>query len=447
MTAVKKEWLLLFVVALITLAASLGILRWLAPQLIGLPVDLRLVKTSETLPPFYEGVFRRADYTSDDLFVNDPVTVTRGRPRFPELISLGPHDVLGFRNRNVPVYADIAVIGDSQTYGNNVALEDNWPSRMMESLGDYQASTYNMAAGGWGGVQYLEMATKATTFLPRLLIVAFYTGNDPLESFLLAYQLEQFKDLRPAEGLGPGDMPAVTYPAPPEDLWQVSFKDGFETIFTPTLRLPANDDHPVVRAGYGVMANAAREIRRVTQPFGIAVIFTIIPTKEYVFSEKLRLDGVVPPPVFERLVAEEGKRIADFADVLRAVADADYVDVTAPLVDAAIKGIPIYPSNVNGHPIEGGYAVIGDALGAAARAKLLQRPKGFFAVPVRENKAAFFLVSSDGVWRFPGIDHALNNGWSRDQMQVDSFRAFAGLPRLGILDVVDPERFGPDAVH
>lgn len=355
MTAVKKEWLLLSGVVLVTLAASLGILRWLAPQLIGLPVDLRLVKTSETLPPFYEGVFRQADYNTDNLLVNDPVTITRGRPRFPELAGQGPHDVLGFRNRDVPVYADIAVIGDSQTYGNNVALENNWPTRMMESLGDYRAVTYNMASGGWGGVQYLEMATKATTFQPRLLIVAFYTGNDPLESFRLAYQLERYKNLRPAEGLGPGDMPAVTFPAPPEDVWQVSFEDGFETVFTPSLWLPANNDHPVVRAGYGVMANAAREIRRVTRPFGIAVIFTIIPTKEYVFAEKLRLDGIAPPPKFERLVVEEGKRITEFADVLRAVADAAYVDVTGPLIDAAVKGLSIYPSNENGHPIEGAF--------------------------------------------------------------------------------------------
>lgn len=443
----KKEWLLLSAVALVTLAASLGILRWLAPQLIGLPVDLRLVKTSETVPPFYEGVFRQADYSTDELLLNDPVTVTRGRPRFPELATLGPHDVLGFRNREVPLYADIAVIGDSQTYGNNVALESNWPSRMTEALIDHQSVTYNMASGGWGGVQYLEMATKATTFQPRLLIVAFYTGNDSLESFRLAYELEQFKDLRPTPDLGAEDMPAVKFPAPPEQLWKVSFEDGFETTFTPSLRLPANDDHPVVRAGYGVMANAAREIRRVTRPFGAAVIFTIIPTKEYVFSDKIRHEGIVPPPEYQRLVSEEAKQIAEFADTLRSIPDADYVDVTKPLIAAAVAGHSIYPGNENGHPVEGGYAVIAEALATAARDKLRKQIRGVVVVPVGADNGALFLVRSDGAWRLPGIRQALDNGWSRDQIKIVSVRDLAGLPRRGILDVVDPNRFGPDAVY
>ncbi|HSS65202.1 MAG TPA: hypothetical protein VLS27_12280 [Gammaproteobacteria bacterium] len=443
----SKEWFLLSAVLLVTLAASLGILRWLAPQLIGLPVDLRLVKTSESLPPFYAGVFRHADYATDELLVSDPVTVTRGRPQFPELATLGPHDILGFRNREVPVYADIAVIGDSQTYGNNVALESNWPNRMMESLVDYQSVTYNMASGGWGGVQYLEMATKATSFQPRLLIVAFYTGNDPLESFRLAYALEQFKDLRPTSDLGPGDMPVVTYPPPAEKIWRVTFGDGFETIFTPSIRLPANDDHPVALAGYGVMANAAREIRRVTRPFGTSVIFTIIPTKEYAFSEKIRLEGIVPPPEFDRLVSEESKRIAELAETLRSIPDADYVDVTAPLMAAAVEGLSIYPGNENGHPIEGGYAVIADALAEAARARLPRRVKGLVAVPVSANVRALFLVNSDGAWRFPGIEHALKNGWSRNQIKIASFRDLAGLPRHGMLEVVDPGRFGPDAAR
>jgi lysophospholipase L1-like esterase len=443
----RKEWLLLSGVLLLTLAVSLIILRWLAPQLIGLPVDLRLVTSSEKLPPFFDGVFRQSDYTSDEFLVNDPVTVTRGRPRFPELTNQGPHDVLGFRNREVPVYADIAVIGDSQTYGNNVVLENNWPSRMMESLSDFQSVTYNMASGGWGGVQYLEMATKATTFRPRLLIVAFYTGNDSLESFLVAYKLDRFKDLRPVEALGPADVPVVNFPVPPEEKWAVAFKDGFETVFTPSLRLSSNDDQPAVHAGYGVMANAAREIRRVTLPFGIAVMFTIIPTKEYVFADKIRLDGITPPDKFKRLVEQEGRRIADLAEALRALPSALYVDVTGPLAEAATKGLPVYPSNDNGHPLEAGYAVIANVLAAAARDKLRKRLKGLFAVPIGPNEGALYLVDSDGVWQLPKMELALKNGWSREQIEIVPSRALSGLPRRGTLDVIDPDRFGPDALR
>lgn len=447
MIGIRKEWLMLSAFLLLTLAAALGILRWLAPQLIGLPVDLRLVQTSEKLPPFYEGVFRQADYSTNDLLLSDPVTVTRGRPRFPELAGLGPHDLLGFRNRQVPIYADIVVIGDSQTYGNNVPLERNWPSRLKELLHGYQSVTYNMASGGWGGVQYLEMATKATTFQPRLMVVAFYTGNDPLESFLLAYQLDGFKDLRPILGLGPEDMPQVISPAPQEKLWRVAFDDGIETIFAPSLRLPANDDHPVVRAGYGVMANAAREIRRVTAPFGISIIFTIIPTKEYVFAEKIRRAGIAPPPEFERLVTEESKRVREFTVALQSIPDSDYVDVTAPLSEAAVNGLPIYPGNENGHPVDAGYSVIAGAIAGAARGKLRETQVGLFTVPTREDAGPLFLVKPEGVFRVPGMEEALKNGWSSDQIQAVSYRGLAGLPRRGTLDVIDRKLFGPDAMR
>jgi lysophospholipase L1-like esterase len=447
MTAVKKEWFVLSGVTLVTLAIALLLLRWLAPQLIGLPVDLRLVGVSDKLPPFYDGVFRAADYQTSEFILNDPITISRARPRVPEAATLGPHDILGFRNRVVPNVADVVIIGDSQTYGNNVALEDNWPSRLALRLEDKDAITYSMATGGWGAVQYLEMATKATSFQPQLLIVAFYSGNDSLESFRLAYSLDRFKDLRPVNNLDSGDTPAVAFPPPPETLWPVNFKDGVKTVFTPALRLAANDGHPAVKAGYGVMANVAREIHRLTRPFGTALIFTIIPTKEYVYAEKLRRENIEPTEEYRRLVAAEGNHISELAAALRAIPDATYVDLTAPLSKAAVEAVALYPTIGNGHPISAGYAVIADTLAMAAGEKVISRPRGLVAIPLGQNHAVLYLVKQEGMWRLPGLDHALKNGWSREQVQVVSYRSLAGLPRRGTLNIIDPDRFGPDAVR
>ena len=447
MAAVKREWILLSGVTLFTLAIALVLLRWLAPQLIGLPVDLRLVQVSDKLPPFYEGVFRTADYQTTEFILNDPITISRARPRVPEAATIGPHDILGFRNRVVPNVADVVIIGDSQTYGNNVALEDNWPSRLALQLEDKGAISYSMATGGWGAVQYLEMATKATSFQPQLLIVAFYSGNDSLESFRLAYSLDRFSDLRPVKGLDSGDTPAVAFPPPPETLWPVTFKDGVKTVFTPALRLVANDGHPAVKAGYGVMANVAREIHRLTRPFGTALIFTIIPTKEYVYAEKLRREDIEPTQEYLQLVAAEGNHISELAAALRAIPDAVYVDLTVPLSDAALEPVALYPTIGNGHPISAGYAVIANTLAMAASEKVIGRPRGLVVIPLGQNLGALYLVKEDGVWRVPGMEYALKNGWSRDQVKVVSYRSLAGLPRRGTLEVIDPGRFGPDAVR
>ena len=47
-------------------------------------------------------------------------------------------------------------------------------------------------------MQYLDMFTKATLLkASRVVIVAFYSGNDPLESALLAGSVERWKFLKP----------------------------------------------------------------------------------------------------------------------------------------------------------------------------------------------------------------------------------------------------------
>ena len=131
----KREWVLLLTSVTLTVVLALGLLRWLAPGLLGIPVDLQMVRVSEKLPPFFEGVFRIEDYQSPDFILKDPYTSVRAKPLYPEINGMGPNDILGFRNRQVPNVAEVVVIGDSQTYGNNAILEQNWPSRMADQLG------------------------------------------------------------------------------------------------------------------------------------------------------------------------------------------------------------------------------------------------------------------------------------------------------------------------
>lgn len=88
----------------------------------------------------------------------------------------------------MPLVADVLTIGDSMTYGTNVLLGSDWPSVLSDRLAPLGAIVYNMSAGGWGGgVQYLEMFPEALFFEPRVVVVAFYTGNDALDSFKDAY--------------------------------------------------------------------------------------------------------------------------------------------------------------------------------------------------------------------------------------------------------------------
>jgi len=101
--------------------------------------------------------------------LSDTELGVRGNPKFPE------HDANGFRNRGVPDTTDIVAIGDSQTYGTGVALDQAWP-RVLEKL--TLCRVYSMAVGGYGPLQYAVLAQQALRFKPRLMLVGIYFGND-----------------------------------------------------------------------------------------------------------------------------------------------------------------------------------------------------------------------------------------------------------------------------
>ena len=46
----KKDWLLLIASVAITLGIALGIIRWFAPDLLGISPDLQLVKIDKKVP-------------------------------------------------------------------------------------------------------------------------------------------------------------------------------------------------------------------------------------------------------------------------------------------------------------------------------------------------------------------------------------------------------------
>jgi hypothetical protein len=93
----KREWLLVIVSSGVAITVALLIIRSLAPGLIGLPIDMQLVQTAKEIPPFFENVFRDSDYSTNEFLINDPAVIARGRPLYPDVGSMGPNDILGFR--------------------------------------------------------------------------------------------------------------------------------------------------------------------------------------------------------------------------------------------------------------------------------------------------------------------------------------------------------------
>jgi lysophospholipase L1-like esterase len=370
MRSAGREWLLLAASVGASTLLALLLLRWLAPSLFGVAPDLRVVQVAEEVPPFYENVFRQGDLNSDELLVQDPYTVVRTQPLRPPGPT-GPTDVLGFRNAAVPNRADVVAIGDSQTFGLNAPLQGNWPSRLDDALGD-RSSVYAMAGGGWGAVQYLDIFRKALFLDPRLVIVAFYSGNDAMESFRVAYSVEHWSDLRVDPDIPPDQRPPAP-PAPADDIWEARFGPG-ETdfmVFTPGRRLYANRQHPVVDAGWKIMAEVGRRIAAEARAAGVAVVFAIIPTKELIYAERVAASGLTPPDDYARLVELERPRIEALAESLRGLGGVTTVDLLGPLSRAALQQ-HTHLRGPDGHPRPRGYTLIAETLAPTAAAQLAQ---------------------------------------------------------------------------
>lgn len=445
----KKEIVLALVVTALAAIVMLAVVRWFAPQLLGIRSDMQVVRVSEEVVPFFENVFRREDYKTNEFILKDPYTRVRARPLFNDLERLGPNDILGFRNRGVPNVADLVVIGDSQTYGNNASFEENFPSVLKRLVRRGTPTVYSMAVGGWAAVQYLNMAQHATVLQPRIIIVAFYSGNDPIESFLMAYSVDRWAGLRPDPSLGVGDVPpSPGFPPPASDLWSATLKDKRVITFSPKHRYVSNRrDHPAVRAGYEVMRRSAKNIVQVARASGAKVIFTVIPTKELAFAERLRRDGLALNPDYQNLIDGERLYIEELARALQSMDGAMYVDLLRPLQEAALAtNTSIYPDSADGHPLPAGYQVIAQALAPAVEELLPKPPKGLVAMDLGGGRFTLFLVRGQEYWDFASAEIVQSNGWSQGNVPRVSRRDLDGLSYRGLITRSDPRRYGPNAV-
>ena len=105
------------------------------------------------------------------------------------------HDRKGFRNLESPASAHIVALGDSQTYGTGVALEDAWPRQLASKVAK---RVYSMAYGGYGPAHSLFLWEEAAALSPAIVIATFYAGNDLFDAFWLVYGRGQLPELMSA---------------------------------------------------------------------------------------------------------------------------------------------------------------------------------------------------------------------------------------------------------
>ena len=395
----RAEYILLGTGTVVALLVAAAVLAVIEPRLFGRPKDLTIVALDKKVPPFYANVFRQEDARSTEFLLSDPVTVVRGRPLLPVIDQVGPHDLLGFRNRDIPGSAAVIVVGDSQTYGNNVALSQNWPEVLQRTV---PLRVYSMATGGWGPLQYLDMVRAALRFRPQLVLIALYLGNDLHEAFRTAYGTEYWKPFRVNPELTVGSIKAPRFPPVESDLLTVSLPSG-PTVLTPGLRLLAVDlAEPAVAAGLAITQQALRQTHGILDANGVKGIVVLIPSKERVVADALG-DNAPKDEALHSLQRYE-KEITNRLE--REVAELpalQLIDTAGALAEALRKGTALYPPDSNGHPIAAGYEIIASAVAPAVRELLTTLEPGFYKVTLEGSAEPwYFHLTRDGAYRLHG---------------------------------------------
>ena len=309
------------------------------------------------------------------------------------------HDAWGFRNREVPEHVEIVALGDSLTYGNNAPAKGSWPAILARETG---WSVYNMGLGGYGPVQYYELArTRAEELGPAWIIVGLFVGNDVVDASAWAYSLEPWFYLRdPGHDLGADKQPSRK-DLIPEVLWAgprqwlashvvlyrfsvYSIGSGYHRMrMRKTKAHPSvlvmnerpyplvltnlrtfrslNPEHPQFREGVRLTKLLLSKIDEAAESQGAEFLVCFVPTRELVYRNELQASSRsdLRASIMGAIDVEE----ETFSELKLALETEGirYLDSTEALRAAATKR-QLYLLSLDDHPTKHGYHAIAGAI-------------------------------------------------------------------------------------
>jgi len=327
------------------------------------------------------------------------------------------HDADGFRNQAVPDAAEIIAIGDSMTYGVSATRQGSWPHRLAGML---KRPVYNMGLGGYGPLQYLQLVRdKAGRLAPKLVVVALYVGNDLIDAYDTAHDLDHWRSWRKSTRIAGGkSATAIALEAEPQRIagdlrgwlarnsmfysvlratvlvrfsatereflarrnvggvwipWTDPERPAIKTIFAPELfRTSLDPADARVSEGLAITKDALIEIGAETKRLGARLLVVLIPTKGRVYCPYMKATGAALAPAFAWECETESKVMDAIASHLVRAGIA-HIDVTNALQSYVASHVAIYPDHSDDHPTATGYGVIAGEV-AKAVAPLLDAP-------------------------------------------------------------------------
>lgn len=342
-------------------------------------------------------------------WVEDDVLGARPNPAYPG------HDARGFRNPEAWDRVEVVVLGDSQTYGSGVGMEEAWPSRLRAMTG---VRVYNMAYPSYGPLQESLLLEEALQLEPIVVVATLYAGNDLFDAFRHVYggdwvphlrsedsavvaEISRFEaeqplvaraesSFRPPRGSTLRSLASrtatyallresrdilvgdawVTWLARAErepDRMRCLEAGGIRTVLTPPYRLTGLElDDPRIGEGLRLTLDALERMSAACAERGVCFLVVGIPTKELVHADLVD-DVAEMGAAYVALLRNErelGARVAEFL----AAREIEYLDSRPALSGPLARGDATYRESTDGHPSPRGHEVLAAATAERLRA-------------------------------------------------------------------------------
>jgi lysophospholipase L1-like esterase len=350
-------------------------------------------------------------------WIADPTFGVRPNPDFPG------HDARGFRNETALTQADIVFLGDSQTYGSGVSAPAAWPSLIRDQVDVPVYSMAFGGFGPVETLSLIDSALALQPKVVVEALYAGNDLWDCFESVYLLNQHPHLRadddslvaamleleselsiaseaatlkgdDTRKTQSDEPAPVAlrhrikiylvyreakkriqaALREPPSQDALWlgrvayanalsdycEVFEMDDCRTLFTPRYRdLSLDRSDPRIADGYRIALAAIEEIRDRVEQRGARFVLVLIPTKEFVFRERVHMSEFAASDHYLRQIENETEMWQDFKAAFDQMA-IEYIDTSESLAKSLADGAAPYRQSQDGHPNETGHKVLAD---------------------------------------------------------------------------------------
>jgi len=305
-------------------------------------------------------------------------------------------DANGFRNPAAVNTADIVTIGDSHTYGVNVASEDSWPRQLANLTGK---TIYNFGLPGYGILQYLYLIDAAIKLEPDYIIIGLYLPNDLGDICRTLRELTVWRKWAKENGydyslceVGKKTQrrdtsifkaivrktaiyslahyisarASIFFPHSADETTAVIVDEKDTKTIIPYTAISGNarsmdKSKKAIRAGFQLAERVLRKAKRKTALNGVRLVILFVPSKERVFYDFLKDKGYTLPVEYHRAISNERALVESLSELADEI-QIPHVDAAPAVLQELYESRPVYLSSGDDHPLKAGYEAYAKAV-------------------------------------------------------------------------------------